>query len=365
MHRDELSELIGQIYDCAVDPALWPTALEGIGRAMDSIAGALCAGDFVTGQIRTEVYWGLEDRYIAMWQNQYRTADVFMHGLLLADVDQPTSSDDVIPDEELFASRVFREWGQPQNFRYGLAVPVMKNHGRLAYLCLMRGFEQRRFDEEDKALLYLLAPHVRRSITIADLIGHEQVARTRFLAVVDALATPTMVLDGDGRLVHANGAAEALLKAGTHLVLRSGVVMPAGGHDPVAPRDRTTEEGRTLVLGDGPETKLATVLPLAAGRRLELAGGRLGYAVFVQDGGLQAPLGAEVIGKAYKLTGSELRVLLSLAQGSTLRQIADHYGLSLETVRSQLKSLFAKTGTRRQSELVKLVVSAAPVARPA
>jgi DNA-binding CsgD family transcriptional regulator len=105
-------------------------------------------------------------------------------------------------------------------------------------------------------------------------------------------------------------------------------------------------------------------MPLAGGRRLQVAGGSSCLAVFIQDAVATAPLGAEVIGRTFNLTAAELRVLLGLVDGATPKQIAAQYGLALDTVKSQLKSLFAKTGARRQAELVKLAVGAAPVIQP-
>jgi DNA-binding CsgD family transcriptional regulator len=62
----------------------------------------------------------------------------------------------------------------------------------------------------------------------------------------------------------------------------------------------------------------------------------------------------------YAITPAEARVVLALARGATLREIADELGTSIATVRTQVKSSLEKTGTRRQAELVALVHSLAP-----
>lgn len=58
----------------------------------------------------------------------------------------------------------------------------------------------------------------------------------------------------------------------------------------------------------------------------------------------------------YGLTAAELRIATELAAGSSLRAIADRHRISYETARTQLKAVLSKTGTRRQSELVSLVL---------
>jgi DNA-binding CsgD family transcriptional regulator len=62
-----------------------------------------------------------------------------------------------------------------------------------------------------------------------------------------------------------------------------------------------------------------------------------------------------LLSQAYRFTESEMRLLEKLVGGYSLSEIADARQLSLETIRTQLKSLFSKTGTHRQSDLVRLV----------
>ena len=57
------------------------------------------------------------------------------------------------------------------------------------------------------------------------------------------------------------------------------------------------------------------------------------------------------------LTQAETEVLQAVASGLTVAQIAQLHGVSLETVRGQIKVLFAKTGAKRQAELVRLVLA--------
>ncbi len=61
------------------------------------------------------------------------------------------------------------------------------------------------------------------------------------------------------------------------------------------------------------------------------------------------------LGRQFHLTASETRLAICLASGQSLREAARHIGVSYETVRTQLKAIFAKTNTRRQVELVLLL----------
>ena len=68
----------------------------------------------------------------------------------------------------------------------------------------------------------------------------------------------------------------------------------------------------------------------------------------------------EAFARLYGLTGGELRVLLALAQGLGAKEAADILGISEPTVRTHLQHMFAKTGTSRQADLLRMLQSSAP-----
>jgi DNA-binding CsgD family transcriptional regulator len=67
-----------------------------------------------------------------------------------------------------------------------------------------------------------------------------------------------------------------------------------------------------------------------------------------------------MIAEFYGLTPAELRVLFALVEFGGVSDIASALGVSPGTAKTHLRRLFAKTGTRRQVDLVKLVVGFAP-----
>ena len=70
---------------------------------------------------------------------------------------------------------------------------------------------------------------------------------------------------------------------------------------------------------------------------------------------LEAPSPPEAIAKHYRLTPTELRVLLAIVEVGGVPEVAEALGIGEATVKTHLHRLFSKTGTRRQADLVKLV----------
>jgi DNA-binding NarL/FixJ family response regulator len=80
-------------------------------------------------------------------------------------------------------------------------------------------------------------------------------------------------------------------------------------------------------------------------------------AVFVHRASLEIPSSMETMSKLYKLTPSELRVLAAVSEVGGIPAVAEVVGISQATVKTHLQGLFAKTGTSRQADLVKLVAT--------
>ena len=78
-------------------------------------------------------------------------------------------------------------------------------------------------------------------------------------------------------------------------------------------------------------------------------------ALFVRRASLVAPSAFEVIGKTFKLTPTELRVLLAIVEVGGVPEVAVALGIAVTTVKTHLGRLFEKTGMTRQADLVKLV----------
>jgi DNA-binding CsgD family transcriptional regulator len=78
-------------------------------------------------------------------------------------------------------------------------------------------------------------------------------------------------------------------------------------------------------------------------------------ALFVHKATLEAPSAPETIARLYRLTPSELRVLLAVVQLGGVPEVAGALGIGEATVKTHLHRLFSKTDTSRQADLVKLV----------
>ena len=112
--------------------------------------------------------------------------------------------------------------------------------------------------------------------------------------------------------------------------------------------------GLALAAGDGTRY-VAHALPFGSATRQSSAIPLASLAFFVSKTAIDPPSLPEAIGRAYKLTATELRVLLAIVDAGGAPEVADALGVAASTVKTHLARLYEKTGARRQADLVKIV----------
>ena len=83
-------------------------------------------------------------------------------------------------------------------------------------------------------------------------------------------------------------------------------------------------------------------------------------AIFIQDPIVVPCFPGEAFAKLYGLTGSELRTLLAMAPGLSVKEAAELLGIGDTTARTHLQHIHEKTGTSKQTELLRLFMSSTP-----
>jgi DNA-binding CsgD family transcriptional regulator len=187
-------------------------------------------------------------------------------------------------------------------------------------------------------------------------------------SMVDTFATGLIVTDAAGRILFANAAAETLLRRSDGLTSRQGRVVArdpalqsamaaaiAGAVTLAARLPGTDAGGLLLPRGAGQEPLRIGIWPLppdsTAGPGAQ--GPRALLTVTDPSDGIKPDIAA--FAAMYRLTPAEADVAERLADGMALADMAERRGVLMSTLRSQLAAVFAKTGTQRQAELVRLL----------
>ncbi|MFZ3352239.1 MAG: hypothetical protein WA268_15375 [Xanthobacteraceae bacterium] len=365
---ERLSRLIGEIYDTTLDPGRWTGALEQIARFMQAKTSVLASEEIGGGTGSFHYSWGDDPHYSELFRTKYAKINPSAVPVALSvKPGEVCSLSSVMPHDEFLQSRLFKEWAKPQDYGDVTTVVIEKSAKSFAHLAVAHYMRDSPVNEEARQRMRLLAPHICRAVTISKIVELSKIENALLADTFDSLAAGVFLLQENGQIAHANKAGHALLKDGNLLRSANGVVHPANEHaratlhraflDAVEGDIGSRSGGIAIPLEsrDG-QRYMAYILSLTSGARKTM--GRLykaTIAMFVHKATLHRPSLIEAVATQFKLTPSELRVFFAVIEIGGAPQVASAFGISLDTVKTHLKRVFAKTGTKRQADLVKLV----------
>jgi DNA-binding CsgD family transcriptional regulator len=363
---EQLSALIGDIYDAALDPAQRTDVLDKIARFTGGGSGGLLSKRFLSKSETRYCYIGADPESLRAYSESYPeldpTADLPSLG-----AERVVSIADLVPHEEFRRGHFYREWARPRGWIDIASAAIEKSATSCTFLSVARHEASGPVDDEMRRRMALVMPHARRALLIGMTINFRQAETACFSDTLDGLSSGVLLVDAGARIVHANAAGNAILGAADFLRTVGGRLVAGDARINKALREilAAAEAGDVFVgvkgialpmrAHDG-ERYVAHVLPLTAGarRRAGLVYNAVA-ALFVRKAALGAFSAPEVIGEVYRLTPTELRVLLAIVDIGGAPEVAAALGVAVNTIKSHLGRLFEKTGVDRQADLVKLV----------
>jgi len=363
-----LSALIGDIYDTTLNRSLWPATLKKIATFVHGASAAVFWNDAASN--RGDVYFedgGIDPIYRDLYFEKYVNLNPITTPRFFAQAEVPVATGDLVPYDEFLSTRFYREWARPQGLVDFASITLEKSTTKSAMFGVFRHERHGLVDEEMRRRMRLLGPHIRRAVLIAKVFNLKEAEAAMLSQTLDGLRAAIFLVDANGRIVHANSAGHFLAAAADVLRVAAGKLI-AGEPQINASLQETflaASRGDMAIGGTGiafpligkkGERHVAHVLPLTSGvRQRARSSHAASAAVFVHKSAVEAPSPPEVIAKAYKLTMTELRVLLAVVDIGGVPDVAEVLGIAATTVKTHLGHVFEKTGTNRQADLVKLV----------
>lgn len=371
--------LISLIYDAALDASRWQAVVSGLSTAYDGAAVGFAfqmPGFPVEGAFFEHGMRHADPHYLDIFVEHHRRGLPWAQGYIENFVGRFGLANEVFPDELVATTDYYRDWMKPLGFAacgpMGHTVALEGGHPA-AVIALFKRSGQRPWRPEDCELGDLLVPHLARAYAL-----HQRLSETSALAeALDRLPTGVMLLDARGQVMVRNRSADRILELEDGLLLDAGVprAMRAADNAMLQQMIRTALDAKSagsLLEGNvmavtRPSGRrafplmLTSLLSAGPEHTLHDATAVL-YVSDVEDQTLQR---SEPLRKLYGLTQAEVELVELLCDGWSLEESAGHRGVTMNTARSQLKQIFFKTGTSRQSELVRLVLAGiAPIRDP-
>ncbi|AZO32416.1 helix-turn-helix transcriptional regulator [Mesorhizobium sp. M1B.F.Ca.ET.045.04.1.1] len=358
LHNEQEEAIIDRLYEAAAIPEKW-----GGRGVLDALANLCGCTDSAIMSVRDHTLAGWTANEIAFpklvvyvrdnWlgQNPY-----VLSAERLRRFSQPrfVMDTEVMSAEEMQESYYYQKFMHPYGMYWHAGTNIMSPNGDTVKLSVHRSYEAGPLDAALIARLNSLRPHIARACVLTARLRFAQLHAA--VEVLNSVGLPAAALR-DGRLALANNLFEKLMPDVAQ-DRRSRLAFMQTAADkrwasilmkPINLRNGTfplasTEERPMMVVH---------VLPVAgAGKDIFPVADSLMILASSETCHKIAP---EILLSLFDFTPAEISITNSILSGASLEEIARARRVSVETVRVQLKAIFAKTGTHRQTELVKLL----------
>ena len=368
---NSLSEIIGLIYDAASGGVEWQQTLSAVEKFLGASGCHLIAWSPASNKGLLSVVSGVDEAAAALYANHYGAIDPRrIHAEKL-----PTGAifrcHEYFDDDFARRNEFYCDYLAKFDTRYLSAANFMRDGAALAHFAALRSERRGPFELEDTARLDLLLPHLRQAFRLQSILESSEANRYRAKSILERFPGPAAVVDMNCRLQEHNSAMDAILRSGQVLKSTAGLLVP-NRSDIKARLSAAVRMACSMApIGQGAGARMrlggdedgaiwvATVWPLVSsldhgsrlGNRILRSGALVGLTDLLRQRRLDPQLVQDLLG----LTPAEAKLVACLAIGDTLNDIAERGGLSQNTVRSQLKSVFVKLQISSQGDLIRLV----------
>lgn len=349
-------DILADIYETAHIPELWPRLLDRLSGLSSGWGGMLfTATSDTTRWTASDATTSFFDSFLANgWMDCNPLVERGVrrdHAGFLTDLDLFTPEE--LDTEPMYAD--MRRLGGGWHLGTAIAVP----NGDTLVVNIERRYEQGPFTRDQAEHLDLYRPHLARAALLAARYTQRRFETT--VGDLEALGLPAAALSFQAQVLTANPGFTRLMprmfqdgpsglvvrhKPALRRLLDFLEVARANPHD-------STGASIPIPATDECAPGILHLVPIL-GQARDVFARSACLAVMTTVGGIHVPE-ARIVQGLFDLTPAEARTAREIALGVGVPQIAARFGLSAETIRSQLKAVYHKTGTARQSELTALL----------
>jgi DNA-binding CsgD family transcriptional regulator/PAS domain-containing protein len=361
----DIDRLIDSVYAAGADPSGWADVLAAVAGRLRGAYGALHVGDTDGSGFNFGATYGLPAEAIAAYAGYYFQLNPVTVPLSKQDEGAVIADHMLVPRKEYQASEFYNDYARPFDIEGTATAVLEKTGGQMACFSVVQVNGAEPYSRNELALLRKLLPHLQRAVDLNRKFAAVQARSDLAENVLDALDLAILFLGEHGRIVRANPAAEDLIRtnAGALSVQQGRVVATDRQSDAMlaalvedAIHRRGGFGGTFAIKRPEPFRPLiAKVMPYLKESAPEAPSVRALF--FLRDPDAHPSDSLLEVASAFRLTPSEAHLVTKLMELADLGDAASMLGIRETTARTHLARAMDKTSTRKQSELVRVILA--------
>jgi DNA-binding CsgD family transcriptional regulator len=373
---EALSTLIHLVYAASTDPSKWRTFLDRFATTVGAEGTVLFMHDFGDsslvlrdGESALMEQVRFDPAFISSYGAYYARCNVWAGVEDRMPAGRAITSEMLVPFSELQRSEFYGDWLRPQNLAHALGGVVSKTGRQAIKFSAIRSPHAGMFGDDALQVYAALVPHLCQAFEIHKRFCALRAANAGQMHALDAMPMAVWMCGADCTVLSANLAARAMTDAMCGLRVNAlGRLRAELPED-----DAKLQRALARAAGVRGQPRIGTALGitrLCSMTRISAMvtpvheatadiDAETAVVVFASDpdDGMHTP--EELLCKIYGLTRHQARLAGWLMRGEDLKTYAQAYEVAYDTARSHLKQVFAKTGVKRQADLVRVLLSSA------
>lgn len=350
-------ELIDLIYAALLGESTWQRFLDGLANSAPSGKTVMVMHDNNIDNGYIPLASGISKHTLTNYNGYFSHVNPFMKPASVRPTGVGYIDEELVPKHEIERTEFFNDLLAPNEMPSRVALTITRESDYQFILASLGSA----FDEECKRnvadQLTRLSPHLKRAADYYRNAPEAQTASELGASIFDAVDMGLVII-GDGFRV------KAISRAGS-VIVRQTSLLGISILGTVSIRDEQAQSLLSDMLKrtySGP--KVASLVALGT-RMTFIRTYRDDISLFfngpsvillLENRARRNAFDIALFASAFDLSRAETRALAGIVGGKTVTQISQEAGLSRETIRSQLKSLYAKTGTHGQTDLLRLIL---------
>jgi DNA-binding CsgD family transcriptional regulator len=377
MGEPDLDRVVALIYEAAMAPDQWPTALAALSVLIGAWTSHLFLWDGRENTMPFSATGGeIDPEMERLYGTYYGTIDPRRQLTQRQRVGQPMVCHHHFDQGYVAKSEFYSDFLIPFGGRFVMGTRLIDGENGTGVIGIHRSARQGPFEDSDLATMKRIVPHLMRAVQIQRKFALLRTREQTLEGALDRTPWGVVITDEKSKVLALNAFARAVTEESDGLCCGNGVLR-ASKLDDAKELERLIGEAARTAIGDGRHPGGSLSVTRSAGRaalRLLVAphsaagvpgavGEKPSVIVFITDPEREIQSPPQVYARLFGLTKAEARLAAMLAEGRSLDACAEELGKAKNTLRAQLQSLFGKTGTRRQTDLLRLLARV-PLLRP-
>jgi DNA-binding CsgD family transcriptional regulator/PAS domain-containing protein len=366
MAHAAMAGLLERLYGMPQVGADWRPFLLAVGDAFRSHAVCFHSHDVLHHQGLIENSVGVEDTLAQRFKALAHEHPWYVHGGDRLFRTGMADDQGLLSEAALFDSRFYNEVMNPLTIAHGMAV-VLRHDGpaQMTVLSINREGKEGYFKPKERDQARSLLPHLRTAYLLQQRLGWMETLARTFRASLDRLEEAVIILDRRGVIQFTNTAAERLAAQAVYLRCLDGrLSLPTHGqsnqlHAYVRSVTPACPQPLSMRIHDAHGHWLASLKACPVDQMAEVQWGEpeAGIMLFISEAQAHVVANHRAHWQGlWGFTPTEGDLAQHLVEGRSVSEAAEVSGVSINTTRTHLRSLLAKTGARRQSDLVRMLV---------